>query len=333
MPVVRSKVVSSRTEYNRPDKLVKTLGLRDFYEKRNKILVIRGCGGLGDILMHRMMFEDFKLLKPDTELHFACPKQYHEAVKDHPYLDCLLDSLEVQRHDYIVSYNTTTACGRYEMKLAPYSGKHRSDIWANHCGLELTKHDMHFRLTDEEKQEGLRLIESKRDREGPCVLLAPVSAMFNKNLLPQQVEGLVKGLRERGCYVLGIHNTPLYEFIKNDVPMLHGVKLRQWLGVINQADYVISVDTSAFHCAGGMGKPLVGVFTFADGKVYGKYFDFFLVQRHRDFDPTWTCGPCYNWGACPKTKLNPKPCLTEITADMILEKADLMLRKWPVSNK
>ena len=78
-----------------------------------------------------------------------------------------------------------------------------------------------------------------------------------------------------------------------------------------------------------MRKPLVGIFTFADGKVYGKHFDFFLVQRHRDDDPTWTCGPCYNWGMCPKTKRSPKPCLTELTADMMLEKADAMLEKWP----
>jgi hypothetical protein len=79
-----------------------------------------------------------------------------------------------------------------------------------------------------------------------------------------------------------------------------------------------------------MGKPLVGVFTFADGTVYGRYFDFVLVQKHRNNDPEWTCGPCYNWGACPKTKSNPKPCLTEITVEMLLEGVDKMLEKWPM---
>lgn len=332
MPVVRSKIVSRRVQELRPEKLLRTMSLKDFYDKRNKVLVLRSVGGLGDIFMHRMMFEDFKRLMPDCELHFACPKYYHDALRDHPFIDRLLDVSEVNRDDYIASYNTTTACGRTEMKLAPFSGPHRSDIWAGHCGVLLTKHNMHINLTEEEKAEGKRMIEEHRDREGPCVLIAPVSAMANKNLTEGQTKGLVTGLRDMGLFPLGIHNEPIWNFLKNDFPAVATNKLRKWMGVIHQADYVISVDTAAFHCAGGMGKPLVGIFTFADGKVYGKYFDFFLVQKHREDDPCWDCGPCYNWGNCTKSKEPLKPCLTEITAEMILANVHRMLAKWPRIN-
>lgn len=332
MPVVKSKVVSKRVEQTRPEKLIRTLSIGEFFKKRNKILIIRSVGGLGDIFMHRMLFEDFKRVMPDAEIHFATPKYYHDAVSDHPYIDKILDTEEVDKSEYVVSYNTTTACGRAEMKLAPFSGPHRSDIWANHCGMLLTNHNMHITLTDEEKAKGKELIEQHRDRPGPVVVLAPVSAMFNKNLLEHQILGLTKGLYERGLCVVGLHNNTVYELLKNDIPQISNTKLRHWMAVLNQADYVVSVDTAAFHCAGGMGKPLVGIFTFADGKVYGKHFDFFLVQKHREDDPCWTCGPCYNWGACPKTTKNPKPCLTEITPEMILAKVDMMLAKWPISN-
>lgn len=332
MPVVRSKITSRRVQENRPQKLVRTMSLREFHERRNKILVFRGVGGLGDIFMHRMMFEDFKRLMPDAELHFACPKYYHDAVVDHPFIDKLLDASEVDKQNYIAHYNTTTACGRAEMRLAPFSGPHRSDIWAAHCGLLLTKHNMHISMTEAEKADGKNIIESHRDRSGPSVVITPVSAMQNKNLLEHQIVGLVNGLRDRGLFPLGMHDGPMWNFIKNDFPATSTKKIRQWMSILHEADYVISVDTAAFHCAGGMGKPLVGIFTFADGKAYGKHFDFFLVQRHRDDDPSWTCGPCYNWGACPKTKDNPKPCLTEITSEMILNKVDMMLAKWPKGN-
>lgn len=336
MPVLRSEkyrqLVRKRIERQRPEKIVRTLSIEDFYNKRNKILIIRGVGGLGDIMMHRMIFEDIKKIMPDAEIHFACPPQYHDAIRDHPLLAEVIDIKDVDKSKYIVSYTTTTACGRTEMKLAPYSGPHRSDIWANHCGLELTCHDMHIRLTNAERAEGKRLIESVRDREGPKVLVAPISAMENKNLLPDQLLGIFKGLHERGLYAYGMHNHPIMPLAKNDLPYIAETTLRQWLAVIDQSDYVVSVDTATFHAAGGMKKPLVGIFTFVDGKVYGKYFDFFLVQRHRDDDPTWTCGPCYNWGACPKTDKNPKPCLTEITPQMVMEKVDLMLQKWPIKN-
>lgn len=323
------KIVSRRIEKSRPDKIARTLNMCEFYQKRNKVLIIRSVGGLGDILMHRMMFQDFKELVGDGEIHFACPTQYHAAVKDHPYLSAVIDSTTIDKSEYIISYNTTTACGRYEMKMAPYSGLHRSDIWAQHCGVKLKNHEMHVNFTDTEKEVGETILEHYRDRPGPRVIVCPTSAMQNKNLLDHQLMAVVRHLRDRGCYVAGLHTFPITPLMKKGIPSIHKLGTRQWMATINAADYVVSVDTSAFHMAGGLKKPLVGIFTFADGKAYGRHFDFVLVQKHRDTDPCWTCGPCYNWGECPKTKQNPKPCLTEITSEMLTNAIDRMFEKWP----
>jgi len=327
MPVMTSSHKNRRIIRSTKE-LTKPLPLKDYYQKRNKLLIIRGVGGLGDILMHRMMFEDFKRLAPDVEIHFACPKQYHQAVVDHPYVEKVLTMEEYQREDYLISYMTTTACGRYELKKAPHYGKHRSDIWANHCGVELTNHNMHFHLTEEEKQEGRRLIEGNRDRPGPSVMLAPISAMELKNFLDFQLLGIVRELRERGMYVFGSHHQSIYTLIKNDVPVISGVNLRQWLAMIDQVDYVISVDTAAFHAAGGMKKPVVGVFTFANAETYGRYYPTAeLVQGPCPFNYFG----CYNWGLCPEKK-RPKPCLTELKVEDVMSKVDDLLKKWPVQH-
>lgn len=334
MPIVEGnlkKIVSRRIEQNRPNKLCKTLNMKEFYHKRNKVLIIRSVGGLGDIMMHRMMFEDFKRLIGDGEVHFACPTQYHDAVKDHPYINQILDCSSVDKTDYIISYNTTTACGRYEMRMAPFADMNRSDIWAAHCGVNLLKHDMHIKLTQDEIDEGHKIIELHRNRSGPCVILCPVSAMMNKNLLEVQLMTVVRNLYSRGCCVIGLHNHPVHQLTNKNIPSIHSLSLRQWMAVLNAADYVVSVDTSSFHCAGGLKRPLMGIFTFADGAVYGKHYDFVLVQKHRNTDPCWTCGPCYNWGDCPKTKSNPKPCLTEISSDMLIGGLNKMFEKWPLN--
>lgn len=326
------RVISNKVREKRPEKILKHFSINEFFEKRNKILIIRNIGGLGDIFMHRMIFEDFKLLMPDAEIHFCCPEYYHDAIKDHPYIDKILDYKNVNKNDYIVSYNTTTVCGRTEMKYAPLSGPNRSDIWANHCGLDLTCHNMHIQLTEEEKQEGKKIIESVRDCSGPCMLISPVSAMKSKNIIESQLVGLVEESRKIGLFPVCVHNTPIEACYKNNIPIIIESKIRNWMAIINQADYVVSVDTAAFHCAGGMGKPLVGIFAWSDGQVYGKYYDFFLVQKHRNLDPNWTCGPCYMWGNCPKSDQNPKPCLTEITTEMIMTQVNNMVKKWPSIN-
>lgn len=329
MRVIRGSRSRNKKTLIRP----RRINLKEFYEKRNKLLIIRAVGGLGDILMHRMMFEDFKKIMPDAEIHFACPPQYHDAVKDHPFVDEVLDSGNINRSLYVVSYVTTTACGRHELAMAPYGDLNRSDIWANHCGVELTDHNMHLNITQEQKEFGKNIIEENRYRTGPTVALCPFSAMAGKNLTKDHLIEVVKELLKQGYYVYGVHLTPIEELTKLNIPTICNLSIKEWMGVIDQSNYVVSVDTAAFHLAGGLSKPLTGIFTWADGKVYGKYYDFELVQKHRD-NGDWDCGPCYNWGQCTKQKHGYlKPCLIELTSEMILEGCERMFTKWKWNNE
>lgn len=307
------------------------LTLRDFYNKRNKVLIIRQVGGLGDILMHRMMFEDIKNVDPNIHITFACPKHYHSALKDHPFIDELIDNRLVCVEDYLISYNTSTACTRYELRVAPFSGEHRSDIWAWHCGVKLTNHNMHITIPEVSKQFGIEQIEKIREKNKPCIAVCPISAMVGKNLTDYHTEGLIKGLREMGCTVFGIHTFSVPVLKKLEVPTFFNLNIPDWMGLLYAADYVISVDSAAFHFAGGMGKPVLGIFTFADGKVYSKYYNAELVQKHRD-NGDWDCGPCYNWANCPKSKNIRKPCLTELTLEMIMDGVKQMFKRWPFKN-
>lgn len=307
------------------------LSIKDFYERRNKVLIVRDTGGLGDILMCRMLFEDIKMLIPDCYLVFACPALYHEAVRDHPFVDEVVDSRKIEENDFIISYNITAACGKYENKVAPLSDKNRSDIWANHCGIELTKHNMHLNVNSDMTRMCRELIEQHRkDERGPAVLLSPISAIMSKNLDAEQMNGVANALKDRGCLVLGIHRTQINEL---DVPTIVPSGITQYFAFVNASDYIITVDTSTFHAAGGLGKPMVAVFSWADGLMYGLHYQkFILVQRHRSCTPGWTCGPCYQWNMCPKTDLRKvrKPCITEITSDEIVRAFDQLIEKWPL---
>ena len=277
--------------------------------------------------MHRMIFEDFKKIRPDLELYFACPSVLMDAVKDHPFIDGVCPVEHVKTDDFF-HYDTSHACARYEVGIAPLSDKHRSDIWAEHCGVTLTNHNMHINLTEEEIKYGQHVVKIASKEQGPVIGICPVSAMASKNLQPNQIQAIVKGVKELGLTPIGIHRTPVPPLNELNVPVVYGQSIRQWMGIINACDYIVSVDTSAFHFSGGIGKPMTAIFTWADGKVYGKYFDFVLVQKHRD-NGDWPCGPCYQWPECPLTRSHLKPCLTEITGEMIMDGIKKMLNKWP----
>lgn len=276
------------------------------YKIRKKVLIRRDKGGLGDIFMHRMIFEDFKRIMPECHLTLACPEEYHQAVQDHPFLDAVVPC-SVSDSDYGAIYNTSFVCHRYEARTAPFIDKHRSDIWAEHCGVNLINHNMHFRVSNEEITYAKELIGEN------AVIISPVSAMIGKNLDMKTVHAIAEELKDYDVFLL--HNRPLLSHL----PQLT-CDIRQFMAVINQAKYVISVDTATLHCAGGMNKSTTGIFTFIDGKVYAKYYpSVILVQKHRD--DGWSCGPCYNYVSCPKlpgVKELRKPCITELTMDEIM---------------
>ena len=141
-------------------KLIKrkhNLSIRDFYNRRNKVLIRRTLGGFGDILMQRMMFEDFS--KIDVEIHYACPHEFMEMSLNHPFLKNIKEINKVSLIDYGIIYDITTICAITESKELSNNKRHRSDIWANHCGVELTKHEMHLYPEIEQIENCKRLIK------------------------------------------------------------------------------------------------------------------------------------------------------------------------------
>jgi hypothetical protein len=297
--------------------------LRQYYCERNHVLINREIGGLGDILMHRMMFEDIH--KSGLEVHFSCPRKYHEAVIDHPYISRLLDCVEIDPRTYNASFNTTTACTLYETHIAPKSDLHRSDIWSRHCGFQLTNHNMHVVLSAEEKEYG-REIVGKISKGLPTVAFCPLSAMMFKDLQGIQVTGVLDGLRDRGFSPFGLHHKPILEVQGKRVPMVYDLSIRQWMSVINAADYVIAVDTAAFHLAGGLSKPTVGVFSIVNGSVYGKYFN--TIEVVQGSCPMGHHG-CYVWDKCPVKEVQRKPCITTTKSGDVIDAFDRLCGRFP----
>ena len=329
MTIIGRKIVSRKIENLRPDNFIKEVSLKDFYDKRNKILIIRSCGGLGDILMHRMIFEDFKISMPEAEIHFACPKYYHDALSDHPFIDKILDINDFDKNDYLISYNTSTACGRMEVKLSPSYGPHRSDIWANHCGLTLTKHNMHINLSESEINQAKKIIEENNIFGKSKVAICPVSSMRHKNLTEPVLVGLYQKLKENNFNPFCLNDCPINECYKNDIPLIEEKKIRIWMAILYLSDYVITVDTASLHLAGGLNKPTVGIFTFANGETYSKYYENTeIVQGGCPFN----FNGCYNWGSCPEFNDSILlPCCKNLNFMQIFNKFTNLLERFPVS--
>lgn len=308
------------------------MSLRDFSERRNRILFWMPLGGLGDVFIQRMLFWDVKRVYPEAEIHFAVLDNYRAVVSDHPMLSGVHCAKTVELSHFMMHYKTCIyVANKYENAHGLSCALNRSDIWGLYCGIELQRHDMQFSLDASLLRECRYELDAMKNAPGaPTVLFAPVSAVRTKTLLPDQISEVVEATR--CANLVGSHSRPVKELESAGVPGVYGCNLRKWMHFIAAADYVISVDSAAFHVAGGLRKPLVGIFTFANGKTYGKHYDFVLVQRHFD-DGDWECGPCYDYKSCIRTRDDLKPCLTTLTDGRISGAVRQMFERWPVSGR
>ena len=308
----------------------KSISLKEHYLRRNKVLIKRRVGGFGDILMQRMLFEDFKIQFPSIDFDWLVPYEFIGMARNHPYVTTLeadAANNNIDEEKYGAVYDVSKVCTLNESK---FQHLHRSDIWSAHCGVKLNKHEMH-------------LTASKEDffPENKATILLAAHSTHNqpegtdnfglcKSLTDEQILYTVKALQELDFNVCSLHDCELPIYEKLGIQQFINLPSDLWFNTVNSADYIISIDTSTFHLAGGLKKPLVGVFSFTDGKVYGKYYDFVLVQKHRD-NGDWECGPCFLYDSCLKCSSYPKPCLSEISPRDILQGVATALSKWPSS--
>lgn len=308
------------------------MSLKEFNEARNTILFISDWGGLGDILIHRLIFDDVKKLIPDSKIHFCCLSQYEQAIKDHPLVDKVIFPENLKKENYLVFYQT---CVKTSNKYESHYGKdcklNRAEVWGLFCGYEITNPDMHFKLHKGKiEMYKKRMLETVENPQKPIVVFNPKSAITTKCLQPNQIKFVIDSLQNCNVFVIGKKEDK--ELKKYKINLISNTTIEEWIYYTACADYVVTVDTATFHLAGGLKIPMTGIFTFANGKTYGKYYDFILVQKHMD-NGNWECGPCYNYRKCPKTEKELKPCLTEITENEIIEGIDLMFKKWPILNQ
>ena len=157
---------------------MKTLGLKKettnsikhYWSIKDKICIYRTCGGYGDILMSRMIFEDFKKKYPHFHITYAVPQTYLEITKDHPYIDDVIDLAKLDKNQYNSIFNITHNCLRYEVSTGKDCDKNRSDIWAESFGLSLENHNMHLPNLDKNKDYIISQFKKHGYKEGQKII-------------------------------------------------------------------------------------------------------------------------------------------------------------------
>lgn len=304
------------------------ISLKHFNNIKNKICIVRNCGGLGDIINMRMIFADIKTQYPHFNITWAVPNNYFAAADFHPFVDQVIASSDVNQKNYMQVYNLTNACTRYEWSKGKDNDKNRADIWSEHIGLKLNTYKTFMPAYKKEKETIKEKLTSFGYKDSQkIVILAPKSAIGVKNLTFEHMLCIKKICKD--FFPVILHHHPILEFVNLKLPTLCGLNLKEAMAAVDLAAAVIATDTGLLHVAGAYGKPSLGIFSYTNGAIISKYYESIHVIQGKYIHEGHYCGPCNNFSNCKVDKhAQSKPCLTEINDFMIEEGWQKTLEKY-----
>lgn len=293
------------------------ISIKHFDQIKNKICIVRNCGGLGDIINMRMIFSDIKNKYPKFKITWAVPNNYFPAAEQHPYVDEVISNSEVDQRNYLQTYNLTNVCTRYEWARNKTNDKNRADIWANHIGIDLENYQTYMPFYPKEKEQvKTKLKQIGWDGAKKVLILAPKSAIAVKNLTYEQV-AIIKGFASN-FFITVLHHHPILEFLNLKLPMLCGLNLKEALAAVELSDVVVSTDTGLMHVSGAYGKPTLAIFSYTSGSNIAKHYDKVCVVQGKYIHQGEFCGPCNNFTNCTvDNHSQTKPCLTSVDQKML----------------
>ena len=247
----------------------------------DRILILRKCGGLGDILMQSMIFPELRKKFPTSEITYAIPKEFMSLFEGCSDIDKIIDvkGIETQIYRYIASGeydfigDITRSCIKYEMKSLKEKGivdKSRQEIWSESIGLKIDNFRTCIKITEKEKQDAQKYLKEKGiQNDKPVICIVPYSHEKSRSYPLDLTQRLINILSN--SYQILFMDIVENKKIKNAI-QVYNLGLREMGAIISNTDLMISVDTGPLHYAGLLEKPVIGLFGVTDAKVRIKYY-------------------------------------------------------------
>jgi ADP-heptose:LPS heptosyltransferase len=301
------------------------VGLSEYIDPNRTVLVIRRCGGVGDILATRPIFTAIKARNNIAIVHYALPRGLAPLVSDMPEINAIIP-IEGMDHTLISQYrwhgDISRACIEHEINYRRHVHRMRTDLWADKLGITIHDHSTLFRFTTEERATARRLVEESCNDPDRMFVVSPMSADPRRNLTDDQVITAIRWARAEGYSPVVVTAEPI-ERKYGRTSYLHGLGLRTWMALMTWTRLCLTTDTGALHLAGLMRVRTAAVFGYTSGRVVAMHYPTVTaIQAHRDHEDGMPCVPCYDWGSCPlmaKCKSKELPCMTAPTGQHVVD--------------
>lgn len=295
---------------------------------KDKILITRAMGGIGDLLMMTPGIHALKKKFPQKKICLAIPKRYFSVFKNNPDVTLLdIEEEPINFLSYYKFYNFTDCpASRSESRKSPKIKKNRIELFARANGIKglslrlmdkrpkyyLTEEEIlfandfwrRFKLADKQVI-GIQLHSDEVYRDYPFM------------------ETLAKKLAAK-FKVLVFDSTPIEGYDSENIFIIDSFPLREAFSLASKCSLIIAPDSSFIHFAGSMDIPALGLFGPIDGKVRTKDYP---KVKFIDVREELGCLPCWRNDniACQLTNMRSSACLETIPVNRIIQEVNKIL--------
>jgi ADP-heptose:LPS heptosyltransferase len=286
----------------------------------HRILVTRGVGGIGDLLMMTPGLRALREMNPQSEIVFAVPGNLVTLLNGNPHctvVDIATEDLDAR--DFDAWYNLSDCpASRHESRTAPKVTLSRIELFAEGMGVEALDlarfgRDPVYTVSDDERKFARAFLSQKGS--GPFVAVQLQAADRYRDY--PHLETVVKSLSEHHD-VLVFNDRPFSGFDYDRVTRVHGLELRQAFAVVSQCDVVVAPDSSFIHLAGALNLPCVALFGPIDGRMRTQDYPRCITLDASDVHP---CMPCWRdeFTKCRVTEGRRSQCMADIDPRKVVQ--------------
>jgi|GEM_PF-5166894 len=319
-----------------PPQLIKLRKERDL-----KTIVLFATGGIGDSLWIMPIARALRSKHPTATIGVVVDSRNKDTWRHCPYVNGVIDNNTwnvyglLQRADECYDFGGIATVYKDLMKLEPVEATFKVAELEKPKSNELMRPFLQLTVDEGKAAQKVLLDKGIDISKEKVVCMGIESSTSNRNWPYSFTARLSVLLCDLGYKVvwLGKTNDLQTEEIKKAteksgiVNLSGGTHLRRAMAIISLSDLFIGPNSSLMVIATSLQVPTVGLFGAFDPHRIGKYYDkFFGMWGKVD------CSPCNeHWTECRHG--HPSPCMRSITSESVLEKAKLMLSKYPRSKE
>ena len=294
------------------------------------VLIYRGGGGLGDLLMITVAVKLLKEEFPSSTIIFQVAPQYIPVLENNPYIDKIIDLKTEIKTDFKIDFSNPCPAASYEAEHNPKIKKHRIDLFCEWVRIKPEGDNPVFVLTEDELAEGKEFLEWEDFsvnawRVGIALRAGEAWRSWPMNFNLELIDLLLKN----DITPVVFDNDSRMAVNKEGVANVCGKPIRFAASVLKFCDLLVTPDGGLAHLAGALDVPILGLFGPTDPMYrISTYENAYWIVKHEKICPYGYKDNSFDWyyPKCVGTKDYPI-CLRAIKPEEVMEKIKEILKK------